>query len=322
MASFAWRCLVLIAVASTAFADERFYTVMGPDGRLQVIKEAPATAPAAPAASGARPDVAASGEASAAEAGKAPPDDRQAPGQTTPGGLAAYDSDEFTDVEVVDGELHKQQTRKRFYLINDGMGEQVRELPVAPEASGESAADMSVAKPLQKAARFRAIQTAYTELAGDSARTAYAGLRECLTREALGGLRDLVPDEAQSVVLSRQVYQFPDPAGMAAGYRVAGEGLRGVVLRSYSRTDRNPAYAEPALAFLDGQGCPRRIVTGYADKLYEATDKSHSSLRAELEMRGDERYLLVMATPVAGPTAPERAFSPSRYGQIKLILKK
>lgn len=322
MASLAWRCLVLVAAVSTAVADERFYTVMGPDGRLQVIREAAPAAPSSPVASGARTDAATSSEASAAPARNVGPDNMQEPVPTTPGGLAPYDSDEFTDVEVVDGELHKQQSRKRFYLVNDGMGAQVRESSAAPEASGEPAAVGSEAKPVPKTVRFRAIQPAYAELTGESALTAYSGLRECQAQEALGGFRDMKPDEAQSVVLSRQVYQFPDRTGMVVGYRVAGEGLRALVLRSYSRTERNPAYAEPALAFLDGQGCLRRIVTGYADRLYEASDKSHSSLRAEVEMRGDERYLLVMATPTAAPAAPERAFSSSRYGQIKLFLKK
>lgn len=305
----AWHGWALLAVAAVAQGDDRFYTIMGPDGRPQVIRgEAPAgpapaaVAPAAPGASGpAAPVTVAPAKATTPPAARV---------------LAPYDSDDYTDVEDVDGMLREQRSRKRFYVLPDGgMGSQVHE---SAEASADTPPPSS-ANPAPREDSFSTLAGSPREQTGEAAQAAWPGLRDCVAPKALASLPGLDVDAPRAVVLNERAYQFPGPGGMLGGVEVAGEGMRTLVVRSYSRTGRNPAYVEPALAFLDGQGCLRRWVDGYASRLYPGSDVRHASIRGEVAVQGEERYVLLMAAPA---DAAGRPFQASRYGQIKLILKK
>lgn len=323
------RGLLLSALSSVAIAEERFYTIMGPDGQLQVIRAPEASdrpggeEPGKPVASGAangaatdKPQEAATPEV----VGAAPADQPAAVGEVT--GFAPYDSDAYAEVEAVDQALEqeKEKDSKRFYLIDDGVGIRVSEAGV--EGTGSEAGSAVAAPPQQPARAYRGIASAYEELPAAAAVAAFPGLRECVAGARREELRELVPGEPVGLLLNQQAYRFLDGSGAVEVYRVSGEGLRTVVVRSYSRTSRDPSYAEPALAFLGEDGCLTRVVSGYFDRRYPATDASHSGLRAEVTIHADDRYLLVMAVPEHQPAGAARPFRISRYGQMKLTLKK
>lgn len=324
------RGLLLSALSSVAIAEERFYTIMGPDGQVQVIRAPEASdrpeeqAPGKPEAAGGAKEAAKDkprDAAAAAVVGASPADLPAEAGQAT--GFAPYDSDAYAEVETVDQALEqeKEKDSKRFYLINDGVGIRVSE--AGGEGGGSDAEASSViAPPPQPASAYREIASAYEELPASAAAAAFPGLRECVAGARREEFRELVPGEPVGLLLNQQAYRFLDGSGAVEAYRVSGEGLRTVVVRTYSRTSRDPSYAEPALAFLGEDGCLTRMVSGYFDRRYPATDASHSGLRAEVTMHADDRYLLVMAIPEHQPASAGRPFRISRFGQMKLTLKK
>lgn len=319
-------CALSLALASVALGEESFYTIVGPDGRMQVIRGGQAAAPAKPKGSAAavKPAEAApavdagAGAQVAAPASTAAADEAETP--VPAAGFAPYDSGEYADVEAVDDMLKSEAPRKRFYLIKDGMGSRVSETSeVAPGAVEEPVPAPEATRPAREA--FRDIGSSLAEWTGEKASGDFPGLKECLGRDRLQAFRELQAGEAQGLIINREAYQFLDGSGVLEGYRLAGEGLRTVVLRSYSSKDVEPAFVEPPLAFLGEDGCLIRVIAGYSDRLYSATDARHPALRAEVVVHADDRYLLVMATGAQSP-GPGRSFRSSRYGQVKLTLKK
>lgn len=308
------RWMVLLAMAPLAVAEERFYPIMGPDGQMQLIRSVePAPAEKAPV-----PDAAAAGDR---RDGAAPAAAPAAEPEPEPSALAPYDSGSYADVEDVDRELARGEERKRFYLINDGMGARISESGEDAGAGLPEVAPQPSAVPPPVGA-YKELANRYEEFAAEGALRAFPALATCLGPERRGEARELAAGEPLGVVLNRQAYQFLDGSGAAEVIRVAEDGLRTVVLRSYSRTTRDPSFPEPALVLLGEDGCVTRLVMGYFDRFYPATDASHPALRAEVLLHADDRYLLVMAMPEQSPDDPIRPFRLSRFGQMKLTLKK
>lgn len=333
MAVRALGLVVLLAAAPAA--AERFYPVMGPDGRIQMIRSPEAAAETSPPATepGAA-DTATAADSAVSQrpaavvlpapsgAGEAAP----APAESVNAGaaplFAPYDSDEYADSEAVEQALDREAAgKKRFYVINDGLGANLTESDPAA-GQGGLAPVLPESLPSLDVEPSYPVPALLQELPAAQARERFPALPACLERPRLDTARLIAGGLPASLVLHRATYTFLDESRLVELYRIAGEGPRTLVLRSYSRTDRNPIFAQPHVGFLDGNGCLTRVVVGYYDELYPRTDSRHAMLRAELMVHSDEAYALVLASRGASEIATALPYGYSPYGQLKLILKK
>lgn len=312
MTARALGVLVLLA-ALPAGAGERFYPVMGPDGRMQMIRsEAPEPAPAASPSTADSTTGSAPGPARTADAGV-----DAAPAAA---GFAPYDSDAYADSESVEAAVARESAGKsRFYVIDDGMGSRLTE---APEDAGVLLPPAWPVLPAQETELSYPLPAALADLDGAAARQRFPGLPACLSKERLGRMPAVASGQPATLVLNKGIYLFLDDSRLVEGYRVGGEGPRTLVLRSFSRTDRNPAFAHPHLAFLDAGGCLTRVVTGYYDRLYPSTDDRHSMLRGDVLVHTEEAWMLVLASRGSADIAATLPYGYSPYGQLKFTLKK
>lgn len=319
--------LALVLWVAQAHADgEKFYSVMGPDGGIQLIRSAgpeaaepevaenkaankkpgrkrrqSADAPASPPAADAE-----GGASAAAQVGHEP--------AAVP--VAAYDSDQYVDSESLDQALSQPVSKQRFYVINDGVGTQLNQM----DGTALEASSVPVDTPDEE---FQALAIQPAILRGDEATRALPGLTRCLSRERTQAMRLAGLGLPVSTLINKQTYVFLDDSRVVAGFHLEGEGLRTLLSESFSRRDRRPAFVTPQLAFLDEQGCLTRTLTGFFDRLYPATPRRHPALRADLLVHTGEAYLLVLAPESVQQKASAAApYELSGYGQLQFTLRK
>lgn len=320
--------VILLAMMAPAVAEDRFYPIMGPDGRLQMIRSMPqsqaSTAAAGPSA--ATPGVAASGSAPAsAVASESAPASAVAPASAPTVGdaelpaFAPYDSEHYADSEVLEQAADPDAGKKRFYSIDDGMGPRLNEF--ADDRDETGAPPVMVAAPVPEEP-FYPVPSARRELDAAGATQRFPGLPACMPADSLESLQSVEPGLPATLVMDKGTYKFLDASRVVEAYHVAGAGLRTLVSRSYSRKDKKPAFAHPHLAFLAENGCVTRVVSGYYERLYPATSKRHSMLRADLTVHTEEAYVLVLAPRGSEEIASFLPYGYSSYGQLKFTLKK
>lgn len=290
----------------TAVAEERFYPIVGPDGSITLLRSKDDSSPSA--TGGASPG-------SAAPAGQAAP----AAGQAAPSVVTApYDSDDYVDSDSLERAAKAAETRKRFYMIQDGMGQQ----HLSEDGTGDTSDVPLFQPPKVHPERFRPLPPGLRELDAVAGAARHPGLAACEPESRLVRSTLLQPGEPSGLVLDKQTYTFLDPGRVVAYYRVGGVGLRTLALMSYSRKDRKPAFAHPDLVFLDAAGCMTRVISGYFERLYPATEQRHAMVSAAVVVHAEESFLLVIApaeSDIAGVSLP---FTSSRTGQLKFTLEK
>lgn len=331
MSSRASLVLVLALSAPAAMAEERFYPIMGPDGRVQMIRsETPAkvSPSAAPAVK----------EPAAAEAPAVAPPSRDAPAITAPDGSAvapgpaggaapavelphaAYDSDEYVDSEAMEAANKPAAAgRKRFYMVRDGMGEYLSE----PEAdTAEPAAPAPVRPSAEAGVRWEALTATGVIWTPAEAAVAMPWLPACLEARDRAQWPTLLAGEGQDAVVDRPDLALIGRQRVHSGWRLEGEGPRTLLVNSYASSQRKPAFLDPRLAFLDGRGCVTRIVQGWFDRRYAANDRRHAFLRADLVVHSEEEAVLLLLPPEQDKLAASGPWQSSRTGQLKFTLKK
>lgn len=314
--------LLVLLQASAAGAEERFYPVVGPDGRIEMIRSEDKSAAAAPARGDApaadkpaanAPAQAEGGQGGQGGQGAEPPAVRPLP-------HAAYDSDEYVDSEAMDSATTPAANgKRRFYTINDGMGIRTSESPAAEE---EQAAPAPPPRKASVPERWEAVVSGRRHWSGEEAVQAMPWLPRCLAASWLREQPLLGFADSVGVVVDRQDYAFLDGNRVLAGWQLEAGGLRTLALRSYSRKVRDAAYLDPRLAFLDAKGCVTRVEQGLFERRYAATDQRHGYLWGELVVHVDEGWVLLLAPPGDEPTAGKPSWRASRLGQLKLTLKK
>lgn len=314
--------LLLLALAGLASAQERFYPVVGPDGRVRMIRgeaAAPgqdkaetkdgageaAAAPGKAADGAARPAVPAPAAAGAAE-------------QEPRDAVAPYGSESYTDVEDIEGTAEEAGTPDRFYLIRDGSGQYITE----SRGDGEQAARKPAVVAPTPEQRFSPLpsQLLVDDDVSDAERP--EGVPACLPAAELAAAPTAGVGTPVTVVVNRNSYAFMGPGKVAAIVRLGESGMRTLVSRSYSAKDRKPAFLDPELLFLDARGCARRRVSGLFERRYDPTPRRHPMLRGELLVHADEEYVLVVAATGSRRPAADRPFTVSSHGQLSFSLKK
>lgn len=320
MSARASLVLVLSLTASVASADERFYPIMGPDGRIQMIRsEAPPKSPASAAPAAEVPASDAAAAAKPAGAGTSPASvvkDQPAPELPH----AAYDSDEYVDSEAMEAATRPAaEGRKRFYMVQDGMGQYVSE----PEAaSAEAVAPPPARTAAEAGARWEAVAATGAIWSPAEATAAMPWLSTCVDAREREHWLTLVAGEGQDAVVDRPDLALAGRQRVHSGWRLEGQGPRTLVLNSYARSQRRPAFLEPRLAFLDAGGCVTRIVQGWFDRRYAANDRRHAFLRAELVVHSGEEAVLLLLPPEQDKLTASGPWQSSRTGQLKFTLKK
>lgn len=302
--------VALLVLASVAAAEERFYPVIGPDGSVQMLRSPAASGPAA---SGASPK-ATPPEPESEDAGEEGAEPVPAQGLAAP--YAPYDSDEYVDSEKFEAAGKPREGGKRFYLINDGMGRHVDE----PEGSPSPVE--AVAEPASRIAPARYTALTANRLEGGAEALGIPAFPRCLDARARGDALLLDEETARGLVVDEPAWRFLPPTRMLAAYAVAGKGPRTLQVRSYARKDKAPSFFHPRLVLLAADGCVTRVLQGYFDRLYKATDKRHAMLQGDVLVHADEAFMVVVAPADGSAGDAQSPFREARQGQLKFTLKK
>lgn len=304
-----------------AGAGERFYSIIGPDGKVQQVRgAADDDAESAPAAKGATAagSAAVKGATAAVPAsGKAAAEMEAAESAALP--HAPYDSGQYVDSEAVDAAVAPPAGQQHFYMIDDGSGPRVTEMG-AGEGAVETEAPVVTEPVIEEP--YDSLAAAFTELDPVAVARDFPALPACAVAADLKQAPVLAPGAPVALVVDSAAYLFLEPSRVLATYRVEGKGPRTMVARSYSRKDRRPAFVHPRLAFLGEDGCLKRVLHGYFERRYQGTDRRHAMLRGDLIVHADEAWLLVLAPRKDEKTVGEPPFPESGYGQLKFTLKK
>lgn len=358
MCKYAVLALGLL-VAAPALAEQRFYQVMDAQGRMQTIMLPDESAPGAKAESGktesgkAEPEKAEAektepetGEQSNTPAAATPADPSatllpaavpapvpdSVPGSVAPAtpaaagapsGQESVDDQEYLDSEALERSNFNPEKKKRFYLLNDGMGSRIEESDGA--AGGDRPDAPLFMAPKETPAYVKVLHAAPVDVQAHDAllavfngaiRKSPEGKPLCLGKADRKNAQALAPDVSATVVIDSKARHFLGAAGVVSVFSVEGEGLRSIVVKSVSRSDRNPAFVAPVFAYADASGCVIRVTaSGYFEHWLAATNSRHPLLEGRLTMLSGERFLLVVL-PDGRHTASASDFPSSTDGVL------
>lgn len=326
------RCLgvlALLALVQAAEAEEKFYSIVGPDGGVQIIRSTAEPDNEKPSASGKeeRPEPSGDGASTAAKKKTRKPGP-SAPAATAEGGPAAaagaaYDSDEYADSEQLESPGARAGGKERFYIIQDGLGsQQVSDSDgESVYASDEEGAAAPEDRPVQEF--FRQVDEGMLVRPAEEATKAFPLLPGCLGKAEIETARPIEPGAPETLVIGKETYVFLKDSRVAAAYRLGGAGLRTLVSSSFSRTDRKPGFVHPHLAFFDDRGCLSRVVSNFYESLYPASQRRHPMLKARLAVHAEETFMLVLLPrDGGGKTVAALPYEYSRLGQLKFTVKR
>lgn len=328
--------IALCPVATIVAAEQKFYQVMGADGQMQTIMmpDEPAPANAAKTAKAVKKTEPASSAVEPAELAtpvpvpaapvlpaSAPVAVPQPPSASVPSGAAASGaSGEGTDAEFIDSERLEREgfnleKKKRFFLLNDGMGSRVEEVqdglltdrvntPVAPP-------------PLEEEGLVARWSNDPVELVNPSALHAVrSGKSLCLSPKELSGAEQVGRGSIRAVQVNARAWQFLGQGGVLKLFAVEGKGLKKLSLTSYSRKEKNPAFFMPVIAVADEKGCISRAVTaGYFERWIGATKTRQHSVQGSFIMLSGDVYV-VLLLPEKQP--PATSFPLSPFGEVAI----
>lgn len=314
MASKLLKGALLFFVTQGVFAEEKFYPIVGADGNIHLIKS-----PVGPAS---KPDTATAtvelprDEQTPLQIKDEKGSDKKADQPSEEIVAAPYDSDSYTDSDVLD-QAYNRPSEKRFYIINDALGLQMN------ESTGEAISSAPIVETATPEEFFHAVESEKLRLTADEAMREFPGLPGCISASEAKGLASVDDGSPRLVLFNRQTYAFLDKSRVVAAFKLGGVGLRTIISNAFSMRDKAPVFVNPFLAFLDEKGCITRVVQGFHEKLYPATKKRHPMLKSTHVVHSEESYMLVLAPKEtkAVPSA-EGSFGHASYGQLQLLLKK
>lgn len=309
--------LITAAHAEQPYGDKTFYTILTPDGPMQVEMPVPSSrlpaqpilpsVPATPPRPPSRTDVADAAPVSATQSAAVPSATAQAsttqpvtPPTTEASPFFEFGGQQYVDTAYLEQREFNLEGKKRFYSVPDGLGgTQVLEResgvrlssitePVAPQQS------------ISLASSYRRVTA-----------NALANLtnQQCLSVQQLKTAKPLQ---------DKPVDFWPRPGFEPKFEFVLAQldsSLQNIHLMSYASTTRDSSYYWPLPIFLDQQGCILEGVSGFYQSKTAATWLQQSALQGRLHVPKDARYLLltplVEAAELSGETLADR-------GQLRL----
>lgn len=304
--------LLLFSATALAVAEPRFYQVIDAQGRMQTILapddkyepevpakkiEPPATklppvtsVPAGPQATqSSLPVVVPAATDSKAQA---PSSGSGIDVVNAPAEISAPE-DDYIDSDELERLHFNPEQKKRFYLLDDGVGSRVEESDGEIMGSVENGPDLFPQKPEQA---FRELHSPSEDIIDPAALEQLLSSKSlCLDKKSLKKAFALGKGVPQSSTIDHKTWVFIGGGGVVQAYKVGGEGLRKVTLNSYAKSDKSPMFVMPVIALADSKGCIVRVVTsGYFETWYAATKTRHHHLEGSLIMSSAERFLLVV----------------------------
>lgn len=276
---------LFLCAASVALAEERFYQVIDASGRMQLIREG-IDEKAVEKSAEEKSDSPRSRATDVSPSVSAEKFDETAPApalvKASPSSpYAVYESDEYIDSEVMD-ESHRSNDKKRFVILSDGVGQRIENMSGTNEA---------FSAPLSTAIseNYVALKNTYVPLPIVSAKDIRGG---CLSEPQMNAAQLLPVGRISDIVFDKRLANYIAAGELVQTYRIRGHGARTVFLRSYAKTDLEPSFIVPLLAFADAKGCIDRVADSYFQRFYPETKSRHPLLEASLVMHSEDTYLL------------------------------
>lgn len=306
-------CLLFLwPVTTNVVAEQRFYQVMGADGRMQTIlvpdepvekkptPEKPVDDGRATAGAGEREAV---GTQAVTPATNAHPEETPqsaapllSPIIPIPGEGSAFPvgEDEYIDSEELEREGFNSQKKKRFYLLNDGMGRFVEEVQAGELTdTGNQSVPTPALDEQDVVARWASDPVELTD--AKALGTLRGGKPLCLPRSELANAARVQKGAVRAVRADAKVWQFMKEGDVLELFLVEGEGLHKLLLHSYSKKEKNPSFFMPVIAVADATGCITRAVTsGYFDRWVGATKTRQHSVQGSFILLSSDRYVMVL----------------------------
>lgn len=294
-----------LLLPSFACAEQSFYQVVDPDGRVRTIRVPYESGQGAEKANPAA--IADDKQPDKASEPSTPPVEKKLPEKFAP-----YDSDTYLDSERLESLKFNPEKKSKFYIVNDGFGSHVEqsEAEETDKLEARMVPQSAVAKGIDLPMEGREIN----EVASMKALLASNTL--CIAPESLGKSRSLAKGRFDTLILDKKALQYRKPLGVVEVYKLSGDGMKTLTVRSYARSERASDFVSPVLAMADDKGCIKRVVTGYFQSRYAATKAKHSMLEGEVTIHADEPYVLVISSEYQSPAGTSYKQSP--YGQLSI----
>lgn len=312
-----------LLAAPSVFAADKFYQIIGADGRPQTVL-VPEPKESAPDARAQDTDSKSTADEKAAESTpnaldkknltesakktatpsvwrrlfkSVPSESAQTPlseapktPSNPPTGWAPYDSETYLDSEVIDTTNFNPEQRKRFYLLNDGTRVRTEE-----ELAPASTDSFSQAEP-KKAAPLRNVQPLADEYKEQVAATTLPNLLKdgCLSEAPLKAAQPLKDSMLTGVVIDKTTLAFVKPGEVIAGFDLGWHQGGRLFIHSYARTARKPSFVKPLVLITDERGCVTRLLSGYFQQRYSATKTRYSELEGEIRLQPEETYIFLV----------------------------
>lgn len=307
----------LLFCAGSAVAEQKFYQVVDPDGRIRIIKQADDRAKAPVAA---EPAPAPSVTAPAAAESSSPPPLAEKPAAAVapakPVTVAPYGGDSYMQSETLEGSNFNPEKKKHFFFISDGAGTRVDE--VTQDETVEAPTLAPVAAIERASIPFDSEYQEYNSPEA-AARIAPALTQGCMPGDRISKASPLAEGRYESLQIDKRTLHFSGGPGVLQSYKLAGEGIRNLIVRSYAKKEDSPAFSRPLLVFSSQDGCALRVVESYFQLAYPATKTRHAMLEGQITIHADDAYLFVVNPDVVdGHKNTSSHYTLSPYGQISL----
>ena len=266
--------LVCTVLSTLVVADERFYTTVDAQGRVQVIKSEPPTAVE-------RPKLPVSSMESVVS--EAEPK-QEVNGSSLKQGTRQLDADTYVDTELLERKNFNVEDKKRFYFLpNTGFGTQVVE-----SKDGVVNAPI-VSQELVKPTAY--VSSNYLPLSVEDVQRWYPQLKQCMSQSDIKKHSKPLKDSHNVWVkppLIPDIFEFDEFLALSSATPVIKQ-LRVV---SFANSDKKPAFYLPIMVFLGETGCPVAGVWQYWSRAHIATDKQYASVEGLINIPAHSAYVL------------------------------
>ena len=266
--------LICTVISTFVVADERFYTTVDAQGRVQVIKSEPPTAVE-------RPKLPVSSMESVVS--EAEPK-QEINGSSLKQGTRQLDADTYVDTELLERKNFNVEDKKRFYFLpNTGFGTQVVE-----SKDGVVNAPI-VSQELVKPTAY--VSSNYLPLSVEDVQRWYPQLKQCMSQSDIKKHSKPLKDSHNVWVkppLIPDIFEFDEFLALSSATPVVKQ-LRVV---SFANSDKKPAFYLPIMVFLGETGCPVAGVWQYWSRAHIATDKQYASVEGLINIPAHSAYVL------------------------------
>ena len=266
--------LICTVISTFVVADERFYTTVDAQGRVQVIKSEPPTAVE-------RPKLPVSSMESVVS--EAEPK-QEINGSSLKQGTRQLDADTYVDTELLERKNFNVEDKKRFYFLpNTGFGTQVVE-----SKDGVVNAPI-VSQELVKPTAY--VSSNYLPLSVEDVQRWYPQLKQCMSQSDIKKHSKPLKDSHNIWVkppLIPDIFEFDELLALSSATPVVKQ-LRVV---SFANSDKKPAFYLPIMVFLGETGCPVAGVWQYWSRAHIATDKQYASVEGLINIPAHSAYVL------------------------------